>query len=497
MLGQLLPFGPGAIALMAVYLASLLVVGYLSRLSRPDTSVSNFYFAGHHLGFFLLMMTLYATQYSGNTLFGFSGLAYRSGYVAVMTVHFMTAIAVVYLLVAPGLRCWKRAYGLRTPTDFLQHRFQSTAISLVGTMVMVVTLLNFLLAQLMAMGRALEGLSLGDPALAYMWGVILLASVILAYEWLGGFRAVVWTDLIQGILLIGSFVILVAIVFREIGTPAWATAMLIDQGGHALGKVMRPTRTACLEWFSTVLLVGLAGAIYPQAIHRMYAARSSRVLRRSLAVLAFLPLSTALVTVLVGVVGTARFPGLVEAETDRILTVVCQEIAANSTFGYWLVVLLFTGVLAALMSTADSILISLSLILTGDLYVRYLAPDTREDMQVRYGKRYSLLALIILAAAAIALREHATLFFLLKLKFEILVQLTPAFCLGLNWSGLRSIPTLVGMVVGLIVVLLMLGAGFQQISGIGVGIMALSLNTVIAVAGSLWAPVTGTHHSRS
>ena len=107
----------------------------------------------------MLLLTLYASQYSGNSLFGFTGMTYRIGYAWVMSVHFMIAIVIFYQLIAVRLFRLCRDRGYITPVDFIQDRFQNKAISLIAAIVMIVALSNFLLAQLMAMGRAMQGLA--------------------------------------------------------------------------------------------------------------------------------------------------------------------------------------------------------------------------------------------------------------------------------------------------------------------------------------------------
>jgi hypothetical protein len=69
----LLPFGPGAWAFIALYLCSLLLVGWWGYRARREDSMKDFYLAGGGFGFIVLLLTLYATQYSGNTLFAFTG----------------------------------------------------------------------------------------------------------------------------------------------------------------------------------------------------------------------------------------------------------------------------------------------------------------------------------------------------------------------------------------------------------------------------------------
>ena len=112
-----------------------------------------------------MVMTLFATQYSGNTFYGFSGNTYRIGYAWIMSLHFMTAIVVFYLLFAPQLQQLAKQRSYVTPPDYIQDRFGSRAITVLAAVVMIIALSNYLLAQIMAMGRAMEGLAAPFPCL--------------------------------------------------------------------------------------------------------------------------------------------------------------------------------------------------------------------------------------------------------------------------------------------------------------------------------------------
>src|SRR5690606_35214087 len=133
---------------------------------------------------------------------------------------------------------------------------------------------------LMAMGRAVEGLNEGMAGglSVYIAGVVLLALVILIYETLGGMRAVAWTDAFQGLLLMIGFGILLVLVFRQFGSLGEATRILLDSPARR-GKILPPGRERLCEWLSYILIVGMGGALYPQAIQRLYAARSAVTLR--------------------------------------------------------------------------------------------------------------------------------------------------------------------------------------------------------------------------
>ena len=75
-----IPFGTGGLVFIGLYLLSLVWIGWLGRQAREENSMRDHFLGGKGVGFFVLLLTLYATQYSGNTILGFSGKAYRSGF---------------------------------------------------------------------------------------------------------------------------------------------------------------------------------------------------------------------------------------------------------------------------------------------------------------------------------------------------------------------------------------------------------------------------------
>ena len=186
-----LPFGPGALIVVGVYVLSLLGIGAYAYSQRKENSLHDFFSRWQELwALLVLVLTLYATQYSGNTLLGFSGATYRQGLSFLVCVHFMTAIVVCYLLFAPRLYRLSREHNFLTPGDFVFHRFQSQFLRILVTLLMIYALCNFTLAQMRTLGTAFAGISQGRIP---MWvGVVGLALVMLVYESLGGMRSVAW-----------------------------------------------------------------------------------------------------------------------------------------------------------------------------------------------------------------------------------------------------------------------------------------------------------------
>ncbi|MBW2458173.1 MAG: sodium:solute symporter family protein [Deltaproteobacteria bacterium] len=475
-----LPLGPGAMAILALYALSLIAVGFWGRMRRAEETLEDHYLAGRGLGLSVLLLTLFATQYSGNTLFGFTGKAYRIGFPWLMSVHAMMTMVVGYLVFAPRLQRLARKWNLITPGDYLLRRFGSHPLRILATLCMVYALANYTLAQLKVMGHAVAGLSGGriDP----FWGVVVLAVIMVLYETLGGMRSVAWTDAVQGLLLFFGFGLLLYLAWTTLGGLPTATAKIVEQVPK---KAAVPDASMCVYWLSMVVLVGIGGSVYPQAIQRIFAAKSGQTLRRSLAFMSVMPLVTTGAVLVLGIIAIPLYPGLDATGSDQVLALVLRDVMTASTFGYWTVVVLLAAVVAALMSTADSALLSISSMVVKDLYGPYLRKQATEEHLTNVGKIVSWVVIAVLVY--IATLEELTLVRLLEIKFEVLIQVAPALYLGTTWRKLDGRSVLAGMVVGLTIAL---GLWALQSKPLGFhpGVLGLFANTLVTVALGLRAP---------
>jgi SSS family transporter len=467
----------GLVSLLA-YVAVLLGVAEVARRARKNRSPADHFLAGRELGALVLFLTLYATAYSGNSLLGYPGEAYRRGYSWIMATGFMMAIIVVFHILVPRFRPIAVRRGFVTPGDWIRYRFGSEpgggALRVGVSLLMTVALANFLLAQLIAMGHVTSQMT--ADMIPYWAGVIGLAAMILLYETIGGMRAVAWTDAAQAILMMFGLSALLGWLLLGAGGIESVTRQLYSVRPEA---VRVPDARECANWFSTILLLGLASVVYPQAIQRVFAARSGQSLRRSLSMMSFMPLATTLVVTLIGIAAIARFEHLGALEADTVMPRLLNDWASTGAVGAGLAMLVFLGALAAIMSTADSVLLSMGSVVAQDLLGRSRVEATTTAL----GKRIA--AVVIVAAAVLALSPQLTLWRLIELKMELLIQCVPAFLLAIHWPGLRARPVFWGLVAGTALAVLAVVLGVKRVGGVHVGMIGLVLNVVVILIGSL------------
>ena len=471
----------GALAL-AVYLGVLVAIAELARRARRSPSPADHFLAGRELGFFVLFLTLYATSYSGNSLLGYPGEAYRRGFSWIMATGFMMAVPVLGHALAPRLQPLAVRHAFVTPGDWIRHRFGAErfgrALRAAIAVAMTIALANFLFAQLKAMGLMAEQVTGG--LVSYELGVCVLAAVILLYETLGGMRAVAWTDAGQSLLMIVGLGAMGAWLLGEAGGLASLSRSIASIRPQAAAV---PGALECANWGSSIALIGLASLVYPQMIQRIYAARSGRDLSRAFAWMSFMPLATTTVVTAIGLAAIPRFESLGEVAADRVVPLLLGAWAEAGAWSSAGALLVFLGALAAIMSTADSVLLSLASLTAVDL----LGRQRGDASTTRLGKQIAVGTMVAMAVLALVARE-ITLWGLVELKMELLIQCVPAFLIAIHSSRLRAGPLLLGFAVGTaFAVIVGLGLGLSRIAGIHAGILGLVLNAAIAWVGSLRA----------
>ncbi len=142
--------------------------------------------------------------------------------------------------------------------------------------------------------------------------------------------------------------------------------------------------------------------------------------------------------------------------------------------------IVFLGALAAIMSTADSVLLSL-----GSIAMKDLAGRRQDDPETtRLGKRIAVAVMVAMALLALVARD-VTLWGIIELKMELLIQCVPAFLLALHWRRLRADAAFTGLAVGSAIAVAGVFLGVKRIEGVHIGVIGLAVNGAICWLGSL------------
>lgn len=472
--------GPG-LAVVSLYLLVLLLLGWRGYRQRRKGSLGDFYLAGSSLGFIVLLATLYASQYSGNTFLGYTGEAYRIGFAWMMSVGMMMSVIVVYLLFAPTLQVLAGRHGYITPSDWVRHRFQDRRLALLVAVIMAVSLLNYLYAQFLAMGHMAYRMS--DGQVPFWVGVVGLAGVIGLYETLGGMRSVAWTDVVQGVMLFLGLLVVLAVAWPAAGSLTDLSRDLLERRPEL---VRVPSWQMCGKWASSIVLLGMGAAVYPHAIQRIYAARDSTALRRSLRVMVCMPLFTTFVVFLIGILAHGIVSREAKFSTDEVMPALLSVLFEHGTLARWTTVIVLTSGLAAIMSTADSALLSLSSILSRDFIGEWRGHELDEVTLARTGKKLSWAIIAVLVVLAV--RPPTTLWRLIEIKMQLLIQVAPMFILGLRSTRLEARTALLAVSAGSMLYLTAAaltawGIPANSFGGVHAGTIACAVNAGICCWG--------------
>jgi SSS family solute:Na+ symporter len=404
--------------IIAGYLLALLGIGLLARRGTPQTH-DGFFLAGRAVGPLLLFLTMAATNFSAFTVFGFSGAGYRIGYAYYPVMAFGTGfMALTFILI--GLPVWKAAksLGAVTPPELIRLRFGNRPLHAAYLAVMVVFTLPYLAIQPMGAGYALKGL-LGVP---YTVGAVAVTTVGTAYVLLGGLKADIWTDALQGVFVLAAMLAVFFCVAAALGGFTNANRAISSSRPELFSRPGGGDALPAGIWFSYMALWFLCDPMFPQLFQRFLAARDERGLKLTAMLY---PLATGLLfflPVAIGVMGRMVAPGLTGSQTDQILPLVVGKLLPP-----WLGAAAMAGGLAALMSTMDSQLLTLS-----SMVVRDGAALTRREP---FADRYSKVAVLLLAAAglAIALRPWAPILDIATETFTGLAVLFPVTLAAIYW----------------------------------------------------------------
>ncbi len=346
------------IIVLIAYFLIILIIGFIAR-TRLKSSPETYFLADRKLGTLVLLGTMVATNFSAFTVFGTSGAGYRDGYAFFPIMGFGTGFMALTFWIL-GRKIWEagRRTNAVTPPELVRVLYESPLLSFIFSLVMIIFTIPYLALQPMAAGYALEAL-IGMP---YIYGCILVTAIILIYTLRGGLRAVAWTDLFQGVVMFLLLLASLIIVAQHHGGFIEANHKILASNPDLFSRPGGGGKYTYGIWFSFILLWFFCDPMFPQLFQRFFSARNPDSIARTMlfyplicTVVFFLPIS-------VGVLGHLSFPDLVGKEADKILPMTMTLVS-----GDFMAALVIAAGLAALMSTMDSQLLTLSSIFTRDI----------------------------------------------------------------------------------------------------------------------------------
>jgi sodium/proline symporter len=335
-------------AVLVAYLAILIGLGIWSR--TETRSLAGFFIAGKKLPYWVVAFSTNATGESGWLLLGLTGMGYAVGAQAYwVVVGEVTGIALSWTLVSRGLKRLSDETDSITLPDVLAARFNDTAhvLRAIAVVIILTMVCAYVTAQMVASGKALATFMSMD----YSTAVVLGAAIIIGYTFVGGFKAVAYTDVVQGALMLLGLLVVPAAAIYACGGWSSVVAKLAAQDGDLL-SMWSITATGFPGWvaLASFMAIGLPFLGVPQLMVRFMSARDDDELRKAriMSVIVILLFDAGAVTA--GMAGRALVPGLEDAET--IFPVLSSELFPPVITGLMMVI-----VLSAIMSTVDSLLL--------------------------------------------------------------------------------------------------------------------------------------------
>ncbi len=445
------------IAISFTFLAYLVVMLGIGLYAYKRTSSSEDYFlGGRSLGPWPTALSAGASDMSGWLLLGLPGYAYAAGMEAIWIAGgLLVGTWLNWLICAKRLRTYSiQADNSLTLPDFLSKRFndKSKLIQTISALFILLFFLFYTSSGLVAGGKLFETVF----GLDYTYAVIIGTVCVVSYTLFGGFLAVAWTDLVQGLMMSAALVIVPVIALD--GGFSQLSSTLMDKNPELL-DIWTNTKGEALSAIAIISLVawGLGYFGQPHILARFKASRSNKdikVARRIAVIWTFISMAGAL---LIGLVGLTYIDANLAGQLDDPEKIFM--ILVNAIFHPVVAGILLAAILAAIMSTADSQLLVSSSALAEDFYKQLFNKEATQQQIVMVG-RFAVVAISIIALI-LALNPESSVLGLVSYAWAGFgAAFGPAIILSLFWRKMNRNGALAGIIIGGVTVVV-----WKQLSG--------------------------------
>ncbi|HAS8314039.1 TPA: sodium/proline symporter PutP [Vibrio vulnificus] len=431
-------------AITGTFIAYLILMVAIGVYAYKKTSSSSDYFlGGRSLGPWPAALSAGASDMSGWLLLGLPGYAYAAGIESFwLAGGLLVGTWANWLVSAKRLRTYSIQTDALTLPEFLSRRFddKSKLIQTISAFFILLFFLFYTSSGLVAGGKLFETVF----GLDYSTAVIIGTLCVVSYTLFGGFLAVSWTDLVQGLLMAAALMI-VPIAVMEGGFGQLATDM--HNINPELLTLWNDAKGEPLSAIAIISLVawGLGYFGQPHILARFKASRTNRELgtaRRIAVGWTALSMAGAILVGLVGLVWVNGRPGTELADGEKIFMLL-----VNTVFHPVIAGILLAAILAAVMSTADSQLLVSSSALAEDFYKQVIKPDASSQEIVMVG-RIGVVVISIIALILAMTPDSSVLGLVSYAWAGFGAAFGPAVVLSLYWKGMNRNGALAGILIG-------------------------------------------------
>ncbi|MDO6683190.1 MULTISPECIES: sodium/proline symporter PutP [unclassified Oceanobacter] len=457
-----------------VYLAVMLGIGIIAYRRTQD--LSDYVLGGRNLGPIPSALSAGASDMSGWLLLGLPGYAMSAGYGAFwLAGGLLIGTWANWLLVAQRLRVYsQRAGDALTLPAFFEKRFEdkSHTLRVVSAIFVLVFFLFYTSSGLVAGGKLFETVF----GLDYQLAVVLGAVAVISYTMFGGFLAVSWTDVVQGLLMVGAMVLVPVIALSEMGGISATFDKIANSNPELLDAFTNADGTP-ITLIGTLSLIGWGFGYFgqPHILARFKGIKSKDHVPAARRIAVAWTGVAMIGSMAIGLFAVAYLKtGLGDNETVFMVMV-------DAIFHPLVAGVLLAAILAAIMSTADSQLLVSSSALAEDFYKALFHKDASSEQLVKVG-RFAVVGIAVIATVLALNPESGVLDLVSYAWAGFGAAFGPALILSLYWKRMTRQGALAGIVVGGITVVVwkQLEGGWFDLYEIIPGILLATLAVVVA-----------------
>ncbi|HEC1546255.1 TPA: sodium/proline symporter PutP [Campylobacter upsaliensis] len=424
------------------YSALMLFIGFY--FYRKNKSTEDYFLGGRSLGPVVSALSAGASDMSGWLLMGLPGALYVSGFVeSYIAIGLSIGAFLNWVFVAKRLRIYTSviANSITIP-DYFETRFDDDKhiLRIVCAIVILVFFTFYVSSGLVGGAKLFESTFGIDYTHALTTGTI----IIVLYTFLGGYKAVCWTDMIQGLLMMSALIIVPLVMLSNLGGYEAAISIVqeIKPQNLSMGEgVSLLTIISALAW-------GLGYFGQPHILVRFMSIRSTKEIPTATIVGISWMVISLIGACFIGILGIAyvhKF-NLTLQDPEKIFIVMSQLL-----FNPWIAGILLSAILAAIMSTASSQLLVSSSTLAEDFYRRIFKQDASSQMVMRLGRIGVLLVALI--AFLISTDKNSSVLSIVAYAWAGFgASFGSVMLFSLFWSKMTRMGAIAGMVTGAVVV---------------------------------------------